>query len=134
MSKNEILKLIADRGIEVVKISKEEFEDLKDLLYENGIDRVNIAESSAMFLYHNDAEYIVIDKEDYNKQTDDIKAILLAHELSHSEGFIDEEKTDFNAMKYLDENQKNIMIKSWRGSHKRTYVDFLRQGSFKKDF
>lgn len=137
MTENEILKLVRKRGINVVKISEEDFEDLKNDIYDAGMDRSNIQESVAMLLIIEGVYSIVINNDCYKEQPEDIKVILLAHELSHSEGYIDEEKADFNSLKFLNRKQKKVVIKNWVNDHKRKFLEFfniVKECGYEKDF
>lgn len=125
MSEKKILKLIRDRGINVLYITEDEFENLKDLIYDAGIDRSNIQESVAMLLVIGKEYTIVINNDSYKKQDEDTKVMLLAHELGHSEGFVDEEKADFNSLKFLNKKQKQEVINNWQDNHKRKFTIFL---------
>lgn len=137
MTKNEIANIIKNRGIEIEYLSEDEMDELKDILYDQGCDFPHIQNCISMLLIQNDEKTIFIEEPEYKDLPNDLKTVILAHELSHSEGFIDEEKTDFNALKFLNKKQRKFVMKNWVDTHKRKFLDYLnivKQYGLEKDF
>jgi hypothetical protein len=107
--------------IKIAYFNNTQFLDLLDHLKVNGV-KVNHVENDLAFMCY--VPPTIVLKEEVRNLSESEQRIIIAHELAHFHGIIDEEKADIWALDALTtDEEKNILIEQWQHRHGHEYIE-----------
>ena len=101
----------------VLVFPDDKYDELKSVLENNG----NNVDDIAFFVFTNDWSYIIIRESFVEENDQEVINIVLAHEMAHASGILDEEEADRKALESLNGVEQNILIEAWEDRHGKKY-------------